>query len=158
VVSDLRYTGCVASVTYVPRPQPVRASGQEYRRGITTDAHVAVLAFNNCEQPRLDLAAGPSAEQPSRFVRGFRRFTLTVRNHFIRDNWFWRGYEGMHIAYGAVRHWGAHRGDERRARERDTRLLAQRQSPQVHVEDSPPVSLTMKSGHEIPAPGSRDRR
>jgi hypothetical protein len=124
VVSDLRYTGCVQSVTYVRRPEPVRESGQEYRRGVTTDARVAVVTLNACEQPRLDLA-GPAGPRPSRFVRGFRRATLTTRNHFIRDNWFWRGYEAVRMSYVTIRNWRRQSRDERRARERDLRVLAQ---------------------------------
>lgn len=125
VVSDLRYTGCVDSVTYVSRPGPVRGSGQEYRRGVNTDAKIAVVALNACEQPRLDLAAGPPDPQPSRFVRGFRRVALVTRNHFLRDNWFWRGYEAVRLSYATIKNWEAHARDERRAREHDMRLLAQ---------------------------------
>jgi hypothetical protein len=128
VVSDLEYTGCVASVTYVRRPDPIRQSGQDYRRGVSTDARVAVVALNACQQPRLDLAAGPADPQPSRFVRGFRRVTLTARNHFIRDNWFWRGYEAVYMSYQTIRGWNGQRQDERRARELDLRLLAQQRA------------------------------
>jgi hypothetical protein len=124
VVSDLRYTGCVDSVTYMQRPEPVRGSGQDYRRGVTSDARVAVVTLNACEQPRLD-PVGPFGPQPSRLVRGFRRVSLVTRNHFIRDNWFWRGYEAMRMSYGAIRRWQGHRSDERRAREQDMRLMAQ---------------------------------
>jgi len=128
VVSDLRYTGCVASVTYVARPEPVRASGQDYRRGVSSDARVAVVVLNACEQPRLDLA-GPADSQPSRFVRGFRRITLTARNHFLRDNWYWRGYEGARMSYATIKGWYAQRRDERRARESDRRVaVARRQA------------------------------
>jgi hypothetical protein len=124
VVSDLRYTGCVDSVTYVQRPEPVRGSGKEYRRGVTSDARVAVVKLNDCEQPRLD-PAGPAGRQPSRFVRGFRRVSLVTRNHFMRDNWFWRGYEAVRMSYTAIRGWERQNRDERRARERDMRVMAQ---------------------------------
>jgi LssY-like putative type I secretion system component LssY len=128
VVSDLQFTGCVATVIFVPRPEPVRGSGQDYRRGVSTDAKVAVVIFNSCQQPRLDLAAGPLDPQPSRLVRGFRRVTLVTRNHFIRDNWFWRGYEALRMSYAAIRGWEMQAKDERRAREHDMRLLAQQRS------------------------------
>ena len=128
VVSDLRYTGCVDSVTYVPRPQPVRESGRGYRYGVVTDARVAVITLNACEQPRLDLAPGPVEKRPSRFVRGFRRVTLVTRNHFLRDNWFWRGYEAARMGYSTVRHWREQWRDERRGRREDKRLLVQRRA------------------------------
>jgi len=131
VVSDLRYTGCVESVTYVRRPQPVRESGQDYRRGITTDARIAVVTLNACEQPRLDVASGPADAQPSRLVRGFRRVTLTTRNHFIRDNWFWRGFEAVRLSVETVRGWEHQLKDERRARDRDIRMLAQQRAGTV---------------------------
>ena len=133
VVSDLQYTGCVASVTYVQRPEPVRGSGQEYRKGISTDAKVAVVKFNSCEQPRLDLAAGPADSKPSRLVRGFRRVALVTRNHFIRDNWFWRGYEAVRMSYATIRGWERQARDERRAREHDMLLAQQRASAQALV-------------------------
>jgi len=127
VVSDLRYTGCVESVTYVQRPEPVRGSGHDYRRGVTSDVRVAVVRLNACEQPRLE-PLGPAGSQPSRFVRGFRRVSLVTRNHFMRDNWFWRGYEAARMSYGAIRNWQRQYRDERRAREQDMRLVAQQQA------------------------------
>lgn len=126
VVSDLRYTGCVDSVTYVPRPEPFRGTGQEYRRGVVSDARVAVVALNACEHPRLDVAPGPAERRPSRLVRGIRRATLITRNHFIRDNWFWRGYEGVRMSYTTIRRWREGWKDERRGRQQDMKLLAQR--------------------------------
>ena len=124
VVSDLAYTGCVDSVTYIDRPESVRGSGQNYRRGVNSDARVAVVSLNACRQPRLSLAGGPDEPAPSGFVRAFRRVTLTARNHFLRDNIFWRSGDAMRIGILALRDWRRERRDERRGREMDVRLTA----------------------------------
>jgi hypothetical protein len=43
----------------------------------------------------------------------------------MRDNWFWRGYEAVRMSYTAIRGWERQNRDERRARERDMRVMAQ---------------------------------
>ena len=122
VVSDLEFTGCVDSVIYVRRPEPVRASGQPYRRGVNTDARVAVVQLNQCTEPRMDLAGEVPDQAPSRFVRYVRRVLLTARNHFLRDNIIWRSGDAARLGFVAFRRWDEQRKDERRARKADLAL------------------------------------
>jgi hypothetical protein len=102
VVHDLRFTGCVDAVEYVPRPGGL---GPGARRGIQSDGRVAVVFLNSCEEPRLDLAEHRSGPRPPLVVRTIRRVTLTARNHFLRDNIFYRSADAARIGYGMFRTW-----------------------------------------------------
>jgi len=119
VVSDLVYTGCVDSVSYLRRPLGLRAAGMEYRKGVYTDSRVALIVLNNCRQPRLDVASGAREPAPSLLVRCLRRVTLTARNHFLRDNIVWRSADDLRLGIRALCDWRAQRKDERLARTLD---------------------------------------
>ena len=104
VVRDLAFTGCVDEVAYVTPPDAAINSDSERQRGMWSDGRVAVLLLNSCNAP----ARVPESieyRQPPLSVRCVRRFTLTVRNHFLRDNLVWRGGEGVYLAYRAMRGW-----------------------------------------------------
>jgi hypothetical protein len=117
VVHDLVFTGCVDSVAYVQRPEGVRESGQDYRKGVSTDARVAVVTLNGCTQPREDFAAAEPFPKPSKVVRLIRRVTLTARNHFIRDNWVYRTADAIRLSYLALRRLDRRAKQEGRARQ-----------------------------------------
>jgi LssY C-terminus len=123
VVSDLRFTGCMDAVYYVPRPNLAEAFETDYRRGVRTDGRVAVVLLNSCQSPRLDLAEQSPAKEPFA-VRTIRRVTLTARNHFLRDNWWWRCADGARLTFLAVRKWSRERRDERLARQERESILA----------------------------------
>jgi hypothetical protein len=119
VVSDLVYTGCVDSVTYLRRPEWLRGPGRKYRKGVYTDSRVAVVELNACQQPRLDVAAGTRSPEPSLLVRCLRRVTLTARNHLLRDNIVWRSGDALRLGIITLRGWRAQWKDERLARKPD---------------------------------------
>jgi hypothetical protein len=123
VVADLSFTGCVDSVAYVARPETVRTSGQVYRKGVT-DSRVAVVMLNSCDQPRQDMSDIGEMPQPRKLVRWVRRFALTVRNHYLRDNWAWRTGEAVRFTFQTVRSWQQERKDERLASALDAKLAA----------------------------------
>jgi LssY C-terminus len=124
VVSDLAFTGCVDSVSYVARPETVRTSGEVYRKGVITDSRVAVVTLNSCENPREDLSDIGEMPQPRKLVRWIRRVTLTARNHYLRDNWAWRAGEALRFTFHTVRSWQQERKDEQLARDLDAKLAA----------------------------------
>jgi hypothetical protein len=103
VVHDLLFTGCVDSVAYVSRPGGVRQTGEDYRKGVTTDARVAVVTFNSCADPRQKFEAEGLGSKPPKIVRLVRRVTLTARNHFIRDNLVYRSADAIRLTYLAFR-------------------------------------------------------
>jgi hypothetical protein len=139
VVSDLRFTGCVDTVDYVLRPNLAEAFEGAYRRGVRTDGRVAVVVLNDCQSPRLEFAAALPATPPEPLaVRCVRRVTLTARNHFLRDNWIWRGGEAARMAYLALRNWSRERKEDRLAREQRDVILAR--AAVAPVPPVPPVS------------------
>lgn len=116
VVNDLLSTGCVDSVSYLRRQAGVRAPGQDYRKGISTDERVAVVIFNACSQrPAVEFSDEAPMPGPGTVVRTIRRVTLTARNHMLRDNWIWRGGDAIRLCVNAVRGWEDQRRDEHRA-------------------------------------------
>jgi hypothetical protein len=125
VVRDLDYTGCVDSVQYVDRA-PL-AELPDYRRGIRSDGRVAVVFLNSCNDPRLSLteAGGPP---PPLVVRCIRRATLTARNHFLRDNIFWRSADALRIGITSLRAWSS-----------------DRKIPQRTTAEAPPAPVTASS-------------
>jgi len=117
VVHDLIFTGCVDSVAYVQRPEGVRETGQEYRKGVSTDARVAVITLNGCTQPRQDFETVEPWPRPGKVVRLIRRVTLTARNHFIRDNLLYRSADAIRLGYLALRRLKQQARQEGRARQ-----------------------------------------
>ena len=103
VVSDLVFTGCVDSVTYVRRTDFAPSSGHEGRRGVTTDARVAVVELNSCRAPREGPGMATENPEPPLAIRLIRRVTLTLRSHLIRDNIYWKYGEGAWMTFRAVR-------------------------------------------------------
>jgi hypothetical protein len=117
VVHDLVFTGCVDSVAFVQRPDSVRETGQEYRKGVNTDARVAVVTLNGCTQSREDFGTMEPLPKPSKMVRCIRRVTLTARNHFIRDNLVYRTADAIRLGYLALRKLDQQAKQEGRARQ-----------------------------------------
>lgn len=111
VVSDLQLTGCVESVEYVRRGS---ATPQEARRGVYTDARVAVIAFNECTVPQEDFSDAEPDSPPPMAVRVVRRLTLTTRNHFLRDNIVWRSADATRLGVEVIRHWYLRRNEQQR--------------------------------------------
>jgi hypothetical protein len=151
VVSDLRFTGCMDAVYYVTRPNLAKVFEGDYRRGVSTDGRVAVVVLNDCQSPRLEFAAAlPAGPQEPLLVRSIRRVTLTARNHFLRDNWYWRSADGVRIAYLAIRNWTRERKNDRLAREQRALILCKSTvAPVAALEPAPPLA-PLPSGAFVP--------
>jgi len=115
VVSDLVFTGCVDSVSYVKRPPSATDVAMDGRKGLTTDARVAVVALNSCDRPRFGSAPATENQQVPAAVRWVRRVTLTARNHILRDHMVWKRAEAAWMGYRMVHYWVQERLSERRA-------------------------------------------
>ncbi len=124
VVHNLLFTGCVESVAYVQRAQSMRETGQPYRRGISSDGRVAVIALNGCIAPSPDFAGPEGMPRPGKAVRLVRRVMLTARNHFLRDNLIYRSADAVRLAYLALRQFDRQAGEEGKARRREAALRA----------------------------------
>jgi hypothetical protein len=120
VVRDLEFTGCVDDVIYSRRPESARDGSREYRKGLETDARVAVIVFNSCTDPRsFPIALGEEETLPLE-TRLVRRVTLTARNHLIRDNLVWRTGDAARLTWHAFRTWENDRKNEQRIARRET--------------------------------------
>jgi len=103
VVRDLAFAGCVDEVAYVPRGLAETDSGRSH--DFLTDGRVAVVLLNSCNALPEDAQTARQFRQPSPLVRCIRRVTLTVRNHFLRDNLAWRSGEAVYLVYRGARDW-----------------------------------------------------
>jgi hypothetical protein len=150
VVSDLEFGGCVDSVTYVPRAVSLRDSG-DYRKGVLSDSRVAVLVLNACRAPRQELEVAdfdaPPPGHPGIAVRTIRRVTLTLRNHFLRDNIVWRSADAARLGVRAFQHWREQRRDEREASKQD----AAQENAEVRALAPAPEPLPMPPELALPA-------
>jgi hypothetical protein len=73
---------------------------------MTTDTRLAVIELNDCTAPRLSTETVDDAPVPvhgGRWEVFARREILSVRNDFLRNNWFWRAYETTQWIAGVVR-------------------------------------------------------
>ena len=115
VVSDLVFSGCVDSVSYVRRPEVAADLLLDGRKGLTTDARVAVMTLNSCETPRVSAATATEKPPVPLAVRCVRRVTLTARNHILRDHMLWKRAEAGWMAYRMVRYFTQERLNQRHA-------------------------------------------
>jgi hypothetical protein len=127
VVRDLEFTGCVDNVIYSRRPEPTREASRDYRKGLETDARVAVILLNSCTDPRSFPTAGMDGALPLE-MRLVRRVTLTARNHLIRDNLVWRTGDAARLTWHAFRTWENDRKNEQRIARQDEVFSANRES------------------------------
>jgi LssY C-terminus len=128
VVRQLEFTGCVDKVMEVERPHADPETRAEARRGLETDSRVAVILLNPCDHPAEQLSPAVEEEflasaEPPADVRVIRRVILTARNHFLRDNLFWRSADVVRFGWQRFRAWEVER--QRRA-ERQAVLLSSR--------------------------------
>ena len=127
VVRHLEFTGCVDNVIYSRRPEPEREGTGNFRKGLETDARVAVIVLNSCTEPRsFPITAGLDGALPLE-TRLVRRVTLTARNHFIRDNLVWRTGDAARLTWHAFRSWENDRKNEQRIARQDEVLSANRE-------------------------------
>ena len=73
---------------------------------MNTDTNLAVIRFNDCTSPRTTDPVTDSAIPPAhgnRFQRIIRGQILSARSELLRDNFCWRGYEGVRWVVTAIR-------------------------------------------------------
>jgi hypothetical protein len=115
VTNDMVFTACVDVADDMERldvPMVTRnATGDPMR----TDTRMSILELNGCENPNGVVSAdGALPLHGSRMQRFARREILSFRSDVLRDNMYWRSYEGVRMVIDAYRQRGG-RGDESRA-------------------------------------------
>jgi len=126
VMNDLLFTSC-ASVLDTPQRTDIpaftrNATGDPMR----TDTRIAILQVTACSAPATSLQFD-NASLPlhgSKVQRLARREILSLRNDVIRENIYWRSYEGVRWMVTA------YRGRGGRAQENETRALAKEEPKQ----------------------------
>ena len=125
---DLEFTGCVDDVIYAKRPEPERETSHDSRKGLETDARVAVVLLNACTEPRSVSLTLAMHGVPPLDVRMIRRATLTARNHLIRDNLVWRTGDAARLSWHALKSWENERKNEQRIAREGEVLSAKREN------------------------------
>ncbi len=126
VVNDLLFTSC-ASLLDTPERFEIptftrNATGDSMR----TDTRLAILQVNACSAPATSLQFANAALplHGSKVQRFARREILSLRSDVIRENIYWRGYEGVRWMITA------YLGRGGRAQENEARALAKEEPKQ----------------------------
>jgi hypothetical protein len=101
VINDLLLTGCVTAVQMVSRPWVPRDAKNGTDESLITDGKIAVLQFNNCNQPNDDYSDDQPVPLPvhgNALDKSTRQTVLTVRNNILRDNIAVTAYSGIRYA------------------------------------------------------------
>jgi hypothetical protein len=106
VIRDLRFAGCVRSVSYISRPDIPAAIHNATGDVMRTDGSMAVVALQECHpvDPQLDLEPRSSSFKPGNHVFRFvRRQILTFRNDMLRANIIYGAYDAGRMTWSALR-------------------------------------------------------
>ncbi len=107
IVNDLVFTNCVEQRDWLDRPGAPQVARNGTGDRMTTDGRLAVIVFNRCEAPRPFVPAMDAAPVPAhggKLQRIARRQILSARSDLLRDNPYWRSYEGGRWLVTAARH------------------------------------------------------
>jgi hypothetical protein len=98
IANDLAFTSYVDTLDWAERSSLPGVTRNATGDLMNTDKRLAVLRFRDCETPRLSTDTEEIDSLPvhgrmgQRFVR---REILSMRNDIVRNNIYWRGYEGV---------------------------------------------------------------
>ena len=103
IAYDLSFTGCAQPVMWAQRDHLPRLTHNATRDLIATDTRLAVVQMNHCDAaPETDHQV-VSAIRGNKFQRFLRREIMITRNDFIRQNIYYRSYEGARWTVDYVR-------------------------------------------------------
>jgi hypothetical protein len=106
IAYDLAFTSCANLVDWMERPELPRAARNATGDPIATDTRVAVIGLDDCPAPRLSTETFDLAPVPAhgpKLQRFARREILSARNELLRNNRYWRAYEGTRWLVSYVR-------------------------------------------------------
>jgi hypothetical protein len=115
VVNDLVFTSCVDMADDMERQDVPMFTRNATGDPMRTDTRISILQVNGCETPngvvRADSALPVHGNKMQRFAR---REILSFRSDIMRENLYWRSYEGVRMMIDAYRQRGG-RGEENKA-------------------------------------------
>lgn len=88
---------------WVDRPNITRASSGASGDVIQTDGRVVTVVLQDCDAKLAESPEDQIAPHGNLFCRLVRREILSLRNDVLRDNLYWRTYEGLRWAAKVVR-------------------------------------------------------
>ena len=106
VIRDLKFAGCVRSVTYVSRPEMPIATHNATGDAMYTDGSVAVIALQDCHPGSLQLDPSPKGGnyKPGNIAfRYIRKEILTFKNDIFRANIIYGVYDASRMTFEALR-------------------------------------------------------
>lgn len=115
VAYDIAFSNCGSILDWTDRPDFPQFTYNATGDPIVTDGRMAVIQLNDCSSPRLSTAnadAPPLPQHGNRFQRILRREILSARNELLRDNLYWRTFEGTRWLIGSIRRHEHHNGTE----------------------------------------------
>jgi hypothetical protein len=133
---DLAFTSCVNLLDWTERPEFPRATWNATGDRIATDTRVAVIGLGDCSAPRLSTETfdlSPIPQHGPKLQRFARREILSARNELLRNNRYWRAYEGSRWLVSYLR--------QRRRRET---------VPQLNASRSPAARFYQSGSHPLP--------
>jgi hypothetical protein len=100
---DLAYSSCADAMDWWERPAVPRSTRNSTGDRMQTDGQLVVVKVNDCQHPRGMIAAHDTLPMHGgRFQRILRREILGARSDLIRDNIYWRAYEGVRILVSSI--------------------------------------------------------
>ncbi len=100
---DLAYASCADAMDWWDRPAVPHFTRNATGDRMLTDGELVVVKVNDCLHPR-GVASGHDTlpMHGGRFQRILRREILSTRSDLIRDNIYWRAYEGVRILVASI--------------------------------------------------------
>ena len=100
---DLAYASCADAMDWWDRPAVPHLTHNATGDRMQTDGQIVVLKVNDCSHPR-GVATGHDRlpMHGGRFQRILRREILSARSDLIRDNIYWKAYEGVRVLVAAI--------------------------------------------------------
>jgi hypothetical protein len=106
IAHDLVYTNYVDVLDWTDRINIPKLTRNGTGDLMTTDAKLAVIRLRDSDEPRLATASDEFdtiPEHGDQMQRFLRREILSMRNDVVRNNIYWRGYEGVRWVVTALR-------------------------------------------------------
>ncbi|HEY4364538.1 MAG TPA: LssY C-terminal domain-containing protein [Bryobacteraceae bacterium] len=94
IVNDLAFTSCAEAEDYWDRPELPRVTSNATGDRLQTDARLAVVTFNDCQAPESVPGGDALPMHGGKVQRVFRREIMSFRSDLIRNNPYWRAFEG----------------------------------------------------------------
>jgi hypothetical protein len=96
IAYDIAFASCAEVVDWVDRPDATRMTHNATGDRMQTDGYLAVVQMNACSNPRQMAAGGDTLPVHGKlWQRLLRREILSARSDLIRDNIYWKAYEGV---------------------------------------------------------------